>query len=157
MQSHKDATSFKTKAFPYYEELCMVYDKDRGTGKNAEDPADVVQQLDKEGGDDVHLDEDSFDSSNMMGTNEAQSMYFSEAGRRHQAQSSGSTKKKKKGTDYGQFYKAMEESSYVLTSAIEKSTTRLSLAIGEYITDKHIYATSRGIREDNHVNYFGAP
>ena len=86
----------------------------------------------------MHLDEDSFDSSNMMGTNEAQSMSFSEAGRRHQAQSSGSTKKKKKGTDYGQFYKAMEESSYVLTSAIEKSTTCLSLAIGEDITDKHM-------------------
>ena len=157
MQSHKDATPFKTKAFPYYEELCMVYGKDRATRKNAEDPADVVEQLDKEGGDDVNLDEDAFDSSNMMGTDEAQSMSFSEAGKRHQAQSSGSAKKKKKSTDYGHVYEALQESSYVLTSAIEKSTTRLSLAIGEYITDKHIYATSRGIREDNHVNYFGAP
>ena len=65
------STPFKTKAFPYYEELCMVYGKDHAIGKNAEDPADVVEQLDKEGGDDVNLNEDAFDSSNIMGTYEA--------------------------------------------------------------------------------------
>ena len=49
----------------------MVYGKDHAIGKNAEDPADVVEQLDKEGGDDVNLNEDAFDSSNIMGTYEA--------------------------------------------------------------------------------------
>ena len=116
----------------------MVYGKDRATRKNAEDPADVVEQLDKEGGDDVNLDEDAFDSSNMMGTDEAQSMSFSEAGKRHQAQSSGSAKKKKKSTDYGHVYEALKKSSYVLASAIKKASTRLSLAIGEDIIEKHM-------------------
>ena len=37
----------------------MVYGKDRATGKNAEDPADIVEQLDKEGGDDMNLDDDN--------------------------------------------------------------------------------------------------
>ena len=101
----------------------MVYGKDRATRKNAEDPADVVEQLDKEGGDDVNLDEDAFDSSNMMGTDEAQS---------------GSAKKKKKSTDYGHVYEALKQSSYVLASAIEKASTRLSLAIGEDITEKYM-------------------
>ena len=49
----------------------MVYDKDRATRKNAENLADVVEQLEKQGGDDVHPNEDTFDSSNMMCTYEA--------------------------------------------------------------------------------------
>ena len=33
----------------------MVYDKDSATRKTAEDPVDVVEQLEKQGGDDVLL------------------------------------------------------------------------------------------------------
>ncbi|KAH9667989.1 Myb DNA-bind 3 domain-containing protein [Citrus sinensis] len=43
--SHKGATNFKNKAFPYYENLCMIYGKDHAIGKNAEAPADVSEEL----------------------------------------------------------------------------------------------------------------
>ena len=51
-----------------------------------------------------------------MGTDEAQFMSFSEAGKHHQIQSSGSSKKTEKSADYGKVFKALTESSFVLTT-----------------------------------------
>ncbi|KAH9689147.1 Myb DNA-bind 3 domain-containing protein [Citrus sinensis] len=41
------ATNFKNKAFPHFEDLCMIYSKDHATRKNAEAPADVAEELER--------------------------------------------------------------------------------------------------------------
>uniref|UniRef100_A0A2N9H846 Myb/SANT-like domain-containing protein n=1 Tax=Fagus sylvatica TaxID=28930 RepID=A0A2N9H846_FAGSY len=45
VQGHKGAGSFRNKSFPLYEELCIVYAKDHATGKDAQTPADVIEEL----------------------------------------------------------------------------------------------------------------
>ena len=65
-------------------------------------------------------------------------MSFYEVEKHHQAQSSGSAKKKRKRAYYGEVYEALKMSSHVLPSAIEKVSSHLSHAIGEAITDKHM-------------------
>ncbi|KAF4346188.1 hypothetical protein G4B88_007166 [Cannabis sativa] len=36
LQSHKEAAPFKIKSFPWYDDLCAVFGKDRATGKHPE-------------------------------------------------------------------------------------------------------------------------
>ncbi|KAM6580469.1 hypothetical protein CsatA_004243 [Cannabis sativa] len=44
MQSHKEAAPFKIKSFPWYDDLCAVFGKDRATGKHAETVARMIMQ-----------------------------------------------------------------------------------------------------------------
>ncbi|XP_075653486.1 uncharacterized protein LOC142623890 [Castanea sativa] len=52
VQSHKGAAACRNKSFPHYEDLCIVYAKDHATGKDAQAPADVVEELEVEKNDD---------------------------------------------------------------------------------------------------------
>ncbi|XP_030941092.1 uncharacterized protein At2g29880-like [Quercus lobata] len=52
VQSHKGAIACRNKSFPHYEDLCIVYAKDHATGKDAQAPADVVEELEAEKNDD---------------------------------------------------------------------------------------------------------
>ncbi|KAL5547743.1 hypothetical protein UlMin_002974 [Ulmus minor] len=131
--SHKEVAPFKIKAFPFYEELCMIFGKDRAIGKQVETPADVVKQLETEGKD-INLEEDTFNSGNNMDTNEVQY----ETPQVPKSQLDGPAKKKRK-TNHGKSYEAIKESSYVIASTIEKASIRLSLAIGEDMNDKHMH------------------
>lgn len=77
MQSHKEATLFKTKSFTYYNDLCMVFGKDCATRKNLETLADVVEQLEND--EEINLDKDDLENiNNMIVTNEVQSISYSE-------------------------------------------------------------------------------
>ena len=53
LQSHKDAAPFKTKAFPFYDELCVVFGKDRATCKDAENVADAAEEIIREASNDI--------------------------------------------------------------------------------------------------------
>ncbi|MBA0764842.1 hypothetical protein Gotri_014126, partial [Gossypium trilobum] len=46
--SHKKVTSFQTRTLPYFEDLSMIYGKDRVTGKNAQTPVDIIENLEGE-------------------------------------------------------------------------------------------------------------
>ena len=41
---------WKNKPFPHYWDLCIIFGKDRATGKDAQTPTDVVEEIDTEGG-----------------------------------------------------------------------------------------------------------
>ncbi|KAI9186903.1 hypothetical protein LWI28_022073 [Acer negundo] len=56
--SHKDDAHFKLKSFPYYDELSMIFGKDRATGQHAETSADVKEKLQNKGGD-YNLDDNA--------------------------------------------------------------------------------------------------
>ncbi|KAH6823450.1 hypothetical protein C2S53_014658 [Perilla frutescens var. hirtella] len=59
--SHPDCSFMKNKPFPYYDQLSLIWSKDRATGINAETPIDVVKDLEREENvnqEDEELDED---------------------------------------------------------------------------------------------------
>ncbi|XP_024019539.1 uncharacterized protein At2g29880-like isoform X2 [Morus notabilis] len=111
LNSHKEELPFKTKAFPYYDDLCMVFGKDRATDRGAEAAADVIEELKKEAADDINIDDDCFnDIHNTTYVDEAQSMSFSQASAisQTQAQFQGSSKRKMKSTNNAEAYEAIE-------------------------------------------------
>ncbi|MBA0735520.1 hypothetical protein Gogos_019361 [Gossypium gossypioides] len=42
---HKEAAQFKTRSFPYYEQLTSIYAKDRATGKYAQIAVNIFKKL----------------------------------------------------------------------------------------------------------------
>ena len=116
----------------------MIFDKDCVIGRCSETAADVVEELEKERGDDINLEDDCINSiDNIMGMDETQSMSFSQASAVPQSQSQGLSKRKRKSTSNSEAYEAIKESSSLLASVIEKASERLSRAIGEDIAKKH--------------------
>ena len=47
MHSHKETVNFQHKAFPFYEDLCLIYGKDHATGKNAQAPVDAIEKIER--------------------------------------------------------------------------------------------------------------
>ncbi|XP_026662506.2 uncharacterized protein LOC113463064 [Phoenix dactylifera] len=48
MKSHPHAAGLRNKPFPYYEDLSIVFGKDRANGEGAENPVDACEQIEKE-------------------------------------------------------------------------------------------------------------
>ena len=48
MQGHKDAACLKNKPFPHFDELAIIFGRDRATGVGAEAPADAVENIEVE-------------------------------------------------------------------------------------------------------------
>ena len=48
MQQNKDAAGWRNKSFPIYDRLVNIFGKDRATGKEAETPAEMVENMDQE-------------------------------------------------------------------------------------------------------------
>ncbi|XP_052878904.1 uncharacterized protein LOC128285455 [Gossypium arboreum] len=46
--SHKEATQFRHRSFPYYDQLTAIYAKDRATGKDAQTAADIIEEINVE-------------------------------------------------------------------------------------------------------------
>ncbi|KAG6470236.1 hypothetical protein ZIOFF_071298 [Zingiber officinale] len=47
IKTHGDAEQFRYKSLTYYEELSIIFGGDRASGKDAQVPADIVEELDK--------------------------------------------------------------------------------------------------------------
>ncbi|XP_062097148.1 uncharacterized protein At2g29880-like [Humulus lupulus] len=137
LQSHKEAAPFKIKSFPWYDDLCMVFGKDRATGKNVETAANVVEELQTEE-ENTTLGEDDFNYANNV--DEVPSMSVSNATRGAQShtQSDGSSKKKRKAVNHEELSDAFTQSACIIAREIEKASIRLSKAIGEAMNEKHM-------------------
>ncbi|KAL5569373.1 hypothetical protein UlMin_025948 [Ulmus minor] len=134
LQSHKDAAPFKTKAFPFYDELCVVFGKDRATGKDAENVADAAEEIIREASNDIF--EENINNTESMAYVDAANgefMSFSQAPQFPQSQSDGSSKKKRKrsSNDIGE---AIKEAACAIAKEMKDSSTRLS----ESMIDKEI-------------------
>ncbi|PPD68039.1 hypothetical protein GOBAR_DD35084 [Gossypium barbadense] len=46
INSHKEASQFKHRSFPYYDQLTAIYAKDRATGKDAQTVDDIIEEID---------------------------------------------------------------------------------------------------------------
>ncbi|XP_038978687.1 uncharacterized protein LOC103695460 [Phoenix dactylifera] len=61
VKSHPHVAGLRNKPFPYYEDLSIVFGKDRANGEGAEDRADACEQIEKEEealGDTMSLEDD---------------------------------------------------------------------------------------------------
>ncbi|KAH1030764.1 hypothetical protein J1N35_042938 [Gossypium stocksii] len=45
LYSHKEAAQFRQRSFPYYDQLTVIYAKDRATGKDAQTAADIIEEI----------------------------------------------------------------------------------------------------------------
>ncbi|MFQ6623411.1 hypothetical protein Gotur_003831, partial [Gossypium turneri] len=48
IKSHKEAGQFKHRSFPYYDQLTVIYAKDRATGKDAQTAAGIIEEINVE-------------------------------------------------------------------------------------------------------------
>ncbi|KAK3228463.1 hypothetical protein Dsin_000344 [Dipteronia sinensis] len=114
--SHKEAAPFKLKSFPYYDELSMIFGKDRATGQHAETPADVEKQLQNEGGD--YNYDDNSSSENVYGASDnnvdIQLVSKSSKGSQSQTECSRTYKKQRKSISSGDLAEALTESTRLL-------------------------------------------
>lgn len=72
LQVHKGAGKWKNKAFPFYEDLCIVYGKDRAQGNRARDFVETEEEVNMED-QEQHMYEESGDvmaTSHIQGVNE---------------------------------------------------------------------------------------
>ncbi|MBA0846297.1 hypothetical protein Goarm_022330, partial [Gossypium armourianum] len=46
--SYKKVDQFKHRSFPYYDQLTDIYVKDRGTGKDTQTVANIIEEIDVE-------------------------------------------------------------------------------------------------------------
>ncbi|PON94180.1 Myb/SANT-like domain containing protein [Trema orientale] len=147
LQSYKDTAPFKHKAFPYYEELCMVFGKDRATGNDADGLADAVDDIART---EANNDMDEHDINNAqpnMGDAEADNlefMSFSQASQVPQSRSDGSSKRKRKSGGSDDLGEAIKEAALVIAKEMKESFTRLSDAIN----DKEMNERQIGVNEE---------
>ncbi|KAH1091421.1 hypothetical protein J1N35_018678 [Gossypium stocksii] len=45
---HKEASQFRHRSFPYYDQLTAIYAKDRATRKDAQTVIDIIEEIDVE-------------------------------------------------------------------------------------------------------------
>ncbi|MBA0779683.1 hypothetical protein Gotri_003900 [Gossypium trilobum] len=43
---HKEASQFRHRTFPYYDQLTAIYAKDKATGKDAQTAATIIEEID---------------------------------------------------------------------------------------------------------------
>lgn len=58
LQVHPGAAKWQTTAMPWFRELCIIFGKDRATGKMAENLDDVVEELNAEAPDEQSVQEE---------------------------------------------------------------------------------------------------
>ncbi|KAL5570021.1 hypothetical protein UlMin_026596 [Ulmus minor] len=143
LQSHKDVAPFKTKAFPFYDELCVVFGKDRATGKDAENVADAAEEIIREASNDIF--EENINNNESMAYVDAENgefMSFSQAPQFPQSKSDGSSKKKRKRSsdDIG----AIKEAACAIAKEMKDSSIRIS----EAMIDKEINERQMGVNQE---------
>ncbi|KAL5549126.1 hypothetical protein UlMin_004357 [Ulmus minor] len=133
LQSHKDAAPFKTKAFPFYDELCVVFGKDRATGKDAENVADAAEEIIREASNDI-FEENINNTENMayVEVENGEFMSFSQAPQFPQSQLDDDIEE------------AIKEAACAIAKEMKDSSTRLS----EAMIDKEINERQMGVNQE---------
>ena len=75
MQSHNNAAPYKTKVFPFYDELCLVFGKDRAICKDDENIVDAAKEIQRSG-ENNDMTEDNINNTENMGFADAENSEF---------------------------------------------------------------------------------
>ncbi|PON98322.1 Myb/SANT-like domain containing protein [Trema orientale] len=145
LPSHKETTPFKHKAFPYYEDLCLVFGKDRAIGNDTEGLVDAVDDIART---EANNDMNEHDVNNTQPRVDTEAdnlefMSFSQASQIPQSRSDGSSKRKRKSGGSDDLGEAIKEAALAIAKEIKESSTRLSDAIN----DKEMNERQMGVNE----------
>ncbi|PPE00533.1 hypothetical protein GOBAR_DD02438 [Gossypium barbadense] len=117
VKSHKEASQFRHRSFPYYNQLTTIYARDRATGKDAQTAANVLEEIHAEDKRTTDMNEErntfydceadvSLDDTDVSGT--------VPRGDRDQGGSSSSNKRKKKSDARDNVYSLFDEAATLL-------------------------------------------
>ncbi|KAA8538077.1 hypothetical protein F0562_027685 [Nyssa sinensis] len=127
IKSHKGAAVFKNKSLPHFEELLIIFGKDRATGKNAETAADVVEELDKEGA------ENETNTGDGLDENDA-SLSFAPTHNTRTSSEEYSSQRRRRSRSNDSFLKAIKEVGLTMGREIKESTIKLTEAMAYDVT-----------------------
>lgn len=57
LQSHPAHSIWRNKQFPFYDDLLIIFGKDRATGSNAQGPSDMMEDVQREENNDNHMND----------------------------------------------------------------------------------------------------
>ena len=70
MQHHPKADNWRGKPCPYYEDLCIIFGKDRATGQNAQSLENIEDEVNEEAENDKAAKKDAPDAAESSSTQE---------------------------------------------------------------------------------------
>ncbi|PPD93548.1 hypothetical protein GOBAR_DD09499 [Gossypium barbadense] len=132
VKSHKEASLFRHRSFPYYNQLTAIYARDRATRKDAQIAADVLEEIHAEDERTTDMNEErntfydceagiSLDDMDVSGTDPR--------GDRDQWGSSSSNKRKKKSDARDNVYSSFDEAATLLGEKIQAVGDQISRSI----------------------------
>ncbi|KAA8541963.1 hypothetical protein F0562_023115 [Nyssa sinensis] len=128
IKSHKGAAMFKNKSLPHFEELLIIFGKDRATGKNAETAADVVEELDKEGA------ENKTNTGDGLDENDASLSFAPTHNTRTSSEEYSSQRRRRRSRSNDSFLEAIKEVGLAMGREIKESTIKLTEVMGYDVT-----------------------
>ncbi|XP_076891041.1 uncharacterized protein At2g29880-like [Bidens hawaiensis] len=127
LENHREATKWQNKKLPHYEELCVIFGKDRALGNRAKSVIEMEDELNNE--DHEHEQEqerdDDFDvemEDNHDGNNSTPSVQVEET-------SSVCTKKRKDISTSNSMHKSFNDAVYLFADRLKESSKELSEGI----------------------------
>ncbi|PPD67774.1 hypothetical protein GOBAR_DD35349 [Gossypium barbadense] len=132
LKSHKEASQFRHRTFPYYDQLTTIYARDRATGKDAQTAADVLEEIKAEGIPTTGMDEErnSFYDCEADISLDDMDVSAAELQRdRNQGGSSSSNKRKKKSDARDNMYSSFDEAATLLAENIKAIGDQISRSI----------------------------
>ncbi|KAL5550457.1 hypothetical protein UlMin_000633 [Ulmus minor] len=128
LQSHKDVVPYKTKTFSFYDELCLVFGKDRATGKDAKNIVYAAEKIQRSR-ENNDMSEDNINNTENMRFADAENVEFMS-----QSRSDDSSKRKKRSKSTDDIRETIKEVAYAIAKEMKDSSTRL----GEAMIDKEM-------------------
>ncbi|PPD98145.1 hypothetical protein GOBAR_DD04817 [Gossypium barbadense] len=136
VKSHKEASQFRHRSFPYYNQLTAIYARDRATGKDAQTTVDVLEEIHAEDERTTDMNEErntfydceadvSLDDMDVSGTDPR--------GDRDQGGSSSSNKRKKKSDARDNVYSSFDEAATLLGEKIQAVGDQISRSIASEV------------------------
>nr|KJB80899.1 hypothetical protein B456_013G120700 [Gossypium raimondii] len=136
VKSHKEASQFRHRTFPYYNQLTAIYARDRVTGKDAQTAADVLEEIHAEDERTTDMNEERntfYDCEAEVSLDDMDVSSTDPRGDRDQGGSSSSNKRKKKSDARDNVYSSFEEAATLLGEKIQAVGDKISMSIASEV------------------------
>ncbi|KAJ8747769.1 hypothetical protein K2173_011421 [Erythroxylum novogranatense] len=119
LKTHPDNSFMRNRSFPYYDKLAIIWGQDRATGKNAEAPVDMLENI---------IREENLDEENEASNGEEDVEPRRDQPIRDNSQGEGSSKKthRKRRRSTDSLVSCLERITEKLTEGFEKSNEQMA-------------------------------
>ncbi|KAJ0526058.1 hypothetical protein HanHA300_Chr09g0318921 [Helianthus annuus] len=119
---HKNATKWRSKKFPHYWDLCIVFGKDRANGRDAQEAADIISDMTRE----EPEAEATGDGLDDMDLNQPLNSPSYEASR----EDSSIQRKRKRRNSWDPLMSSLKESAEIIGAEIREATNTFNIVFG---------------------------